>query len=84
MTIKCIKCGGEIHPGRLKALPNTRVCVECSNVGTKRAIHTTGGNGDHTWNDIQVVSEDDYYSHQAYEQSISDTISELKNATNPD
>lgn len=26
----CIKCNSEINPLRLKALPNTRVCVNCS------------------------------------------------------
>tara|TARA_R110000851_G_scaffold101085_1_gene217072 strand:+ start:66 stop:296 length:231 start_codon:yes stop_codon:yes gene_type:complete len=26
----CTKCRGEIQEGRLKALPNTKTCVECS------------------------------------------------------
>ena len=26
----CTRCDNEIQPGRLKALPNTKTCVECS------------------------------------------------------
>lgn len=26
----CTKCNEEIQPGRLKALPETKTCVECS------------------------------------------------------
>ena len=28
--MQCIKCNGAIQEGRLKALPDTRTCVECS------------------------------------------------------
>ncbi len=28
--MKCVKCSSEINPLRLKALPGTRVCVNCS------------------------------------------------------
>jgi len=28
--MKCCKCQSEINPLRLKALPNTKVCVDCS------------------------------------------------------
>ena len=28
--MKCCKCQSEINPLRLKALPNTKVCVNCS------------------------------------------------------
>ena len=28
--MKCNKCGGTIQEGRIKALPDTRTCVECS------------------------------------------------------
>lgn len=57
--MKCIKCKEDIHPLRLKALPNTKVCVSCSSTKTYRAISQTHGEGDHTWNDIQIVSGDD-------------------------
>ena len=28
--ITCRRCGGEIPPARLKAIPDTHVCVSCS------------------------------------------------------
>ncbi len=28
--MKCVKCSTEINPLRLKALPGTKVCVNCS------------------------------------------------------
>ena len=68
MSKKCIKCGGEIPEGRLKALPNTNVCVNCSNTGIKKALVTTGGYGDHTWNDIQIVDEKTYERCIQYEE----------------
>ena len=30
VIIKCIKCTEEIHPLRIKALPDTKTCVSCS------------------------------------------------------
>lgn len=56
----CIKCSDEIPAGRLKALPGTRVCVSCSTAGKRKAITITGGEGEDTYNDIILVSEEDY------------------------
>ena len=28
--MNCTKCHEEIHPGRIKALPNAKTCVKCS------------------------------------------------------
>jgi len=33
VIMKCIKCTEEINPLRLKALPDTKTCVSCSNTG---------------------------------------------------
>ena len=30
-VMRCVKCTEEINPLRIKALPNTKVCVNCSN-----------------------------------------------------
>lgn len=57
MSVKCIKCKEEIHPRRIKALPSTKVCVGCSTEGTYKAVTTTNGEGDHTWNDIQIITD---------------------------
>ena len=53
---QCVKCNNEIHPLRLKVLPNTKVCVNCSTVGAYKAVSTVNGEGDHTWNDIQIMT----------------------------
>ena len=64
MNVKCVKCGVEIHPLRIKALPNTKVCVDCSTAGCYRAVTTTHGAGDHTWNDIQLMTPEQFNSYQ--------------------
>jgi hypothetical protein len=60
MSVLCKGCRDEIHPQRIKALPNTRVCVKCSTEGTYKAITTVNGEGDHTWNDIQLITDEEY------------------------
>ena len=60
MNIKCIKCGNEINPLRVKALPNTRVCINCSTTGAYKAITTTGGKGDHTYNSIKILTSEQH------------------------
>lgn len=68
MNILCSKCKEEIHPRRIKALPNTKVCVECSTEGTYKAITTVNGEGDHTWNDIHLMTDEE---HKILEQNNS-------------
>ena len=56
---KCIKCDEAINPLRLKALPGTKTCVECSTVGAKRGVSMIYGEKDHTWNDMVILEADD-------------------------
>lgn len=56
---KCIKCDEDINPLRLKALPGTKTCVECSTVGAKRGVSMIYGEKDHTWNDMVILEADD-------------------------
>ena len=56
----CIKCSDEIPAPRLKVRRGTKVCVGCSTVGKKQAITITGGEGEDTYNDIILVSEEEY------------------------
>ena len=58
--MKCIHCQIEINPLRLKALPGTRTCVECSTTGAKIAIPMTFGEKDHTWNDVVFMETNEY------------------------
>ena len=60
MNQKCIMCGATIQAGRLKALPGTKVCVNCSTAGRKKAVTILGGEGEDTFNDIVIMEENDY------------------------
>ena len=59
--MNCVKCGEIINPLRLQALPNTKICIECAEVNVKRkvGITTIEGQGDHTYNDLIIVEEND-------------------------
>lgn len=56
----CISCNEAIHPGRLKALPGTKVCVACSTTGRKKAVTIVGGEGEDTFNDIVIMDDSKY------------------------
>jgi hypothetical protein len=83
MSIKCIKCLEVINPLRIKALPNTKVCVECSTAGAYQAVTTTEGNGDHTWNDLQILTQDQFDNYQKSEEEIR-TMKNLPKSNNPE
>lgn len=52
----CRACGDEIHPLRLNALPETRVCQHCSQ--TARVAGFTVITGKTTYAEIQVVDQE--------------------------
>lgn len=56
----CIVCQEEINPLRIKALPETKTCVNHSTVGAKRGRILTLGEGDHTYNEIEILDEETY------------------------
>lgn len=57
----CKNCKEEIHPLRVKVLPNTQVCVDCSNTNIKKGIPVLNGNveKDDTWVDVVFIDEDE-------------------------
>lgn len=57
----CIHCQEEIHPLRLKAIPGTKTCVNCSTTGAKRGVIVTLGEKDHTCNEIMFLEDDTQY-----------------------
>jgi|TARA_R110000803_G_scaffold156203_1_gene220766 RNA polymerase-binding transcription factor DksA len=61
----CKGCGKEIHPMRIKALPDTSTCVKCSNISMKRCVTVLRGdiNKDDTWTDIIFIDEDSHKTH---------------------
>ena len=55
--IKCIKCDEKMPELRLTKF-GYKVCVNCSTTGAYKAVSTVNGTGDHTWNDIQIMTAD--------------------------
>ena len=55
--MNCCKCSVEINPLRLKALPDTRTCVECSDV--ERNYVRTIISGKTTYSEIEVIKNKD-------------------------
>ena len=55
----CVYCKQEINPLRVKALPSTKTCVDCSTVGAKKGMSMVFGEKDHTWNDMIIVEASD-------------------------
>lgn len=60
----CIKCKEPINPLRLKALPGTHTCVECSTTGAKRGVPVMFGSKDHTWTDLVVMEEKEFEEYE--------------------
>lgn len=63
---KCIGCFEIINPLRIKALPHTNTCVNCSTTGPKKAISAQFGEKDHTWNEVVFMEEETF---QKYEET---------------
>jgi len=53
--IPCIACGAPMPELRLTKF-GYKVCVNCSTVGAYKAVSTINGSGDHTWNDIEIMT----------------------------
>tara|TARA_R100001509_G_C4855461_1_gene211559 strand:+ start:1026 stop:1274 length:249 start_codon:yes stop_codon:yes gene_type:complete len=55
--IPCTSCGEPMPELRLTKF-GYKVCVNCSTVGAYKAVSTVNGEGDHTWNDIHIMTPD--------------------------
>lgn len=53
----CCRCGGEIPPLRLKAIPSTKTCVNCSSV--QRVGGHTVISGKNTYSELQILPMED-------------------------
>ena len=60
MSRKCITCGIEIDPRRIKILPQTQTCTQHSTAEKKVAVTVQMGEGDHTWIETYAVEREDY------------------------
>ena len=56
----CVKCGNKIPTKRLDILPETKTCVNCSTESAKRGMPVMKGRGDHTWVDLEIMTQEQY------------------------
>lgn len=56
--INCPVCG-QPFPKLRKEKFGYNFCIKCSEVGPKMGIVTVNGEGDHTWNDIVILEQED-------------------------
>ncbi len=80
----CTVCQEEINPLRVKALPDTKTCVNHSTVGAKRGRILTLGEGDHTYNEIEILDEDVYRKVVALEFGVDRLAEEMPEIQNYD
>jgi ribosomal protein L37AE/L43A len=67
--MKCPKCG-EKMPVKRKQL-GYNVCINCSTESAKRGIPVMRGTGDHTWVDLEVMTQEQYDQYEELNTSPS-------------
>ena len=73
--IECPKCGNDF-PLKRKEL-GYHVCVNCSSVKAVVGVTTVEGSGDHTYNDIIIMPQDQYLSIKKKEAELSGKKADL-------
>lgn len=73
--ISCIACREPMPKLRLSKY-GYKVCINCSTTGAYRAVSTINGEGDHTWNDIQIMTPEQYDSYEKNEKKVNKTKDE--------
>ena len=78
--MECPQCG-EPMPVKRREL-GYHVCVNCSTESAKRGIPVMRGTGDHTWVDLEVMTQEQF---ERYEEIENKTKSEIRpSKTNKD
>jgi hypothetical protein len=67
----CVKCREVINPLRLKALPTSKTCVECSTTGAKRGVPMMYGEKDNTWTDMVIMEPEEYDRFEKLNKQVS-------------
>jgi hypothetical protein len=67
--IPCIACKNDMPKLRLEKY-GYKNCVNCSTTGTYKALVTISGEGDHTWNDIQILTNEQYSQYSKVENKL--------------
>ena len=65
--IPCLVCTEDMPELRLIKF-GYKSCVNCSDVEAYRAVSTVNGSGDNTWNDIQIMTQEQYNSYEKAEK----------------
>ena len=73
--IECSKCGNDF-PLKRKEL-GYHVCVNCSSVKAVVGVTTVEGSGDHTYNDLIIMDQDQYLSIKRKEAELLGKKSDL-------
>jgi len=73
--IECPKCGNDF-PLKRKEL-GYHVCVNCSTTKAVVGVTTVEGSGDHTYNDIIIMDQDQYLSIKRKEAELSGKKADL-------
>lgn len=68
----CPQCGNPM-PVKRREL-GYHVCVNCSTVSAKRGVPVMRGTGDHTWVDLEVMTQEQF---ERYEEMENKTKSEI-------
>lgn len=74
--MKCIICEEEIHPKRLEIIPNTKTCAKHSTVEKHKCMTVQYGEGDHTYDDIVILKEEDAWDIEQSEKNLRQIIEE--------
>tara|TARA_R110001592_G_scaffold271671_2_gene538233 strand:+ start:3088 stop:3339 length:252 start_codon:yes stop_codon:yes gene_type:complete len=76
--IICIVCKEPMPELRLTKY-GYKSCVECSTVGAYQAVSTQHGEGDHTWNDIQIMTPEqmDVYNSKVNQKPKLDSYKDI-------
>jgi|TARA_R110000796_G_scaffold176250_1_gene293134 RNA polymerase-binding transcription factor DksA len=67
-VMNCIKCNQKIPPKRIEILPGTKTCVNCSTASPKRGVPIMRGSGDHTWVDLEIMTQDQFEKYKKLDQ----------------
>ena len=71
--IECPKCGDDF-PKLRKDKYGYNFCINCSTESPKRGIPVMRGTGDHTWVDLEVMTQEQF---ERYEEMENKTKSEI-------
>ena len=83
--MECPQCG-EPMPVKRREL-GYHVCVNCSTVSAKRGIPVMRGTGDHTWVDLEVMTQEQFERYKELEskskKTTPDKLEEKPNLQGP-